>query len=163
MLPTDECRLLASYFSLLSHPTRLQFFCLLETGEKTVGQLAEAAGVPRHNASQHLRLMREIGAVQTRRVAQQVFYRLSNHQLVDGLRLLREAILEIVREGVPQAVRLGLTSRPISASEEESSPSSPDLQGHPQMAAERCKDHSGSESGVVETPALNSLGKERTL
>lgn len=105
MLPDDECRILANLFSLLSHPTRLQFFCLLRDGEKTVGELAQAVGISPQNASQHLRLMRESGLVRSFRNGQQVRYRLANPLLGQGLELLREALLQLIQNGLPGSLR----------------------------------------------------------
>lgn len=131
MLPDDECQVLANLFNLLSHPTRLQFFCLLRQGEKTVGELAQTVGIPSQNASQHLRLMRESGVVKAFRKGQQVVYRLSNPRLVDGLELLREALLRSIQDGLPGSLRDRLagaadkqvSTRPVASGPETERPS----------------------------------------
>ncbi|ASV74758.1 Transcriptional regulator, ArsR family [Thermogutta terrifontis] len=105
MLPSDECQILANFFNLLSHPTRLQFFCLLREGEKTVTQLADAAGVASQNASQHLRLMRETGVVKTARRGQQIFYRLADPRLAEAIDLLRQTVLSMIEQSLPRAVQ----------------------------------------------------------
>ncbi|MEJ5340244.1 MAG: metalloregulator ArsR/SmtB family transcription factor [Thermogutta sp.] len=105
MLPRDECQILANFFNLLSHPTRLQFFCLLREGEKTVTQLADAAGVASQNASQHLRLMRETGVVKTARRGQQIFYRLADPRLAEAIDLLRQTVLNMIEQSLPRAVQ----------------------------------------------------------
>lgn len=105
MLPSDECQILADFFDLLSHPTRLQFFCLLREGEKTVGELADAAGIASQNASQHLRLMREAGVVKTTRRGQQIFYRLADPRLVEAIDLLRQIVLNMIQQALPRVVQ----------------------------------------------------------
>lgn len=110
MLPRDECNLLVMLFRVLAHPTRLQFFCLLRDGEKTVSELAQAAGVPQQNASQHLRLMRECRAVRTRRQGQQIVYRLADKRLVEATEILRDAVLGTMKDDLPAALRSELAA-----------------------------------------------------
>lgn len=128
MLPGDECNLLVTLFRVLAHPTRLQFFCLLREGEKTVTELAEAAGVPQQNASQHLRLMRECRAVRTRRHGQQVRYRLADKRFVEATEIFRNAILGTMRDDLPAALRTELTAS-VSAPREAAN-YSPDAAPH---------------------------------
>jgi DNA-binding transcriptional ArsR family regulator len=66
----------AARFALLSDPTRLHLLSLiLERGESTVGELADAAGVSIANTSQHLRRLTLGGVLGRRRAGQQVYYR----------------------------------------------------------------------------------------
>ena len=67
---------------------------LLADGEKSVTQLAQALGFSIHNVSQHLRIMRDRGAVVARRDGQNVYYRISNPKFMEGFMLIREGILE---------------------------------------------------------------------
>jgi DNA-binding transcriptional ArsR family regulator len=45
----------------LAHPHRLRIVQMLLAGRYTVGELAEACGIPSHMASEHLRLMQRCG------------------------------------------------------------------------------------------------------
>jgi ArsR family transcriptional regulator len=66
----------AARFALLADPTRLHLLSLLlERGECSVGELAEAAGVSVANASQHLRRLTLGGVLGRRRSGSQVRYR----------------------------------------------------------------------------------------
>ena len=49
---------------------------LLERGELSVGELAEAIDASLQSTSQHLRLMREHGLVRSRREGQTVYYQI---------------------------------------------------------------------------------------
>jgi ArsR family transcriptional regulator len=89
-----ECAILAEFFTTFGNPTRLRMFCALQDGQKTVSQLAEAAGVSLQNASQHLRLMRDKGVVVTHREGQFVYYAIIDERFVQGARMMREALLE---------------------------------------------------------------------
>jgi ArsR family transcriptional regulator len=66
----------AARFALLGDPTRLYLLnLLLERGECSVGDLAQAARISVANASQHLRRLTHGGILGRRRVGSQVYYR----------------------------------------------------------------------------------------
>jgi ArsR family transcriptional regulator len=92
-----ECRLLADFFTLFGSGTRLQVFCALQGGRKTVSELAALAGVSLQNVSQHLRLMREKGAVATEKEGQHVYYSVVDRRLLQGACLIRDALLDATR------------------------------------------------------------------
>jgi ArsR family transcriptional regulator len=72
----------AARFALLSDPTRLHLLSLiLERGESTVGELADAAGVSVANTSQHLRRLALGGVLGRRRAGQQVYYRVVENSI----------------------------------------------------------------------------------
>jgi len=71
-LDPESCRLVAQFFSVLGNPIRVSMFCSMRTQPKTVSELAELAGVTLQNASQHLRVMRDKGAVTTTKQGQHV-------------------------------------------------------------------------------------------
>ena len=50
----------------MAHPGRRTMLRLVRDGERTSSELAEAAGLSRPAASQHLRILREAGLVQVR-------------------------------------------------------------------------------------------------
>lgn len=91
---TNECHLLADFFGVFSHRTRLQMFCALQGGRKTVSELAEYAEVSLQNASQHLRLMRDKGAVVTEKEGQHVYYRIVDDRFITAARLMRDALVD---------------------------------------------------------------------
>lgn len=78
--PADQERVCA-LFRVLSDPTRLQLVLLLRTGEQPVRQLVGALRQPQSTVSRHLALLRSAALVQTRRVANQVYYRLTDAHL----------------------------------------------------------------------------------
>ena len=92
-----ECRMMAEFFTIFSNPTRLQVFCALQDGRKTVSALAEHAGVSLSNVSQHLRLMRDKGAVVTEKEGQHVFYTLVDPRFVEAAGLIRDALIEAMQ------------------------------------------------------------------
>lgn len=74
----------------LSSPVRIQLLDLLCQGERSVEQLASAAGVQVANTSAHLQVLRRYRLVGVRRVKQQVFYRLADDDVARFFLTLRE-------------------------------------------------------------------------
>ena len=109
-LNDSECHLLAEFFTVFGNPTRLRMFCLLQDGRKSVSQLAEHAGVTLQNASQHLRLMRDKGAVGTTREGQHVYYEVVDQRFVEAAQLIRAALVDSIQrkagaiESAPRAL-----------------------------------------------------------
>src|SRR3954453_12834308 len=65
---------LTSLFRLLSDKTRLNILLLLSAGERNVGSLCEALGLPQPTVSHHLGLLRMSNVIGSRRNGKQVFY-----------------------------------------------------------------------------------------
>ena len=112
----EDCQLLAEFLGVLSHPVRIQMLCALQRQEKTVSELAEYADVSMSNASQHLRSLRDKGIVRTHRSGQHVIYTIVDQRFLEGISLIREAMLEQARRQAEQAVFLSRTS--LSENEE---------------------------------------------
>lgn len=62
----------------LANPKRLMVLCNLINGERSVGELAEIAGISQSALSQHLGKMRALELVETRREGQTIYYRLAS-------------------------------------------------------------------------------------
>ena len=73
----DAAALLAS----MANAKRLLVLCQLVEGERSVGDLAAAAGLSQSALSQHLGKMRLQGLVRTRRDAQTIFYSLASDEV----------------------------------------------------------------------------------
>ncbi len=66
----------AALMKLLASEARLQILCRLVEGERSVGDLARACGLPQPTMSQQLKRLKEAGLVEGRREAQTIYYRL---------------------------------------------------------------------------------------
>lgn len=86
------CRRVGNFFTIFAHATRMRIFCALENGPQTVTRIADEAGISTSNASQHLRLMRDRGAVVTERRGQSVYYRMADRRFTQAANLVREAL-----------------------------------------------------------------------
>jgi DNA-binding transcriptional ArsR family regulator len=76
-------RLTADLLKTLAHPVRLQVLKLLASNEKCVCQLIEDIGIEQSNLSQHLRVLKRQGLVDSRKDGTMVFYRLVNLEVLD--------------------------------------------------------------------------------
>jgi DNA-binding transcriptional ArsR family regulator len=65
----------------LAHPHRLRMVQMLLRVEHTVGELAEACGIPSHMASEHLGRMKDRGLLQVERRGRKMYYRVAEEGL----------------------------------------------------------------------------------
>lgn len=70
-------------------PSRLRLLYALIDGELTVDQLAAQCEMTATAASQQLRVLRQLHAVQVRREGRRAHYRLHDHHMVDLLTAIR--------------------------------------------------------------------------
>lgn len=64
----------AECLKTLAHPHRLRMVQMLLQGRYTVGELAEACGIPSHMASEHLRLMQRSGFLDSEKEGRRTYY-----------------------------------------------------------------------------------------
>jgi DNA-binding transcriptional ArsR family regulator len=81
-IPTDEqVDLAVEVFRMLSDSTRVRLLWALLDGELSVNELAEVVDKAPTGVSQHLAKLRMARLVQTRRQANQIFYRVDNEHV----------------------------------------------------------------------------------
>ena len=68
-------------FNAVAEPRRRQILDLLVGGERPVNDLVAALGMAQPQVSKHLRVLREVGAVDVRDEGRQRLYRLNGHAL----------------------------------------------------------------------------------
>jgi DNA-binding transcriptional ArsR family regulator len=68
-------------FNAVAEPRRRQIIDVLAEGERPVGELVERLGLAQPQVSKHLRVLREVGAVDVREEGRQRFYRLDGRAL----------------------------------------------------------------------------------
>jgi ArsR family transcriptional regulator len=85
----------AAFCKTLANPKRLQILDLLHDGEWTVGALAKQMGIRDANVSQHLALLRSVGAVKTRRDGVEVYYELADPILGFAYEVMTQALQKL--------------------------------------------------------------------
>ena len=68
-------------FNAVAEPRRRQILDALADGERPVNELVQAMGLGQPQVSKHLRVLREVGAVDVRNVGRQRIYRLNGQAL----------------------------------------------------------------------------------
>jgi DNA-binding transcriptional ArsR family regulator len=71
----------ADAFNAVAEPRRRQILDLLAGGERAVNELVDALGLRQPQVSKHLRVLREVGAVDVRDEGRQRLYRLNGRAL----------------------------------------------------------------------------------
>ena len=88
------CALLGDFFTIFAHPTRMRIFCALQDGRQTVSTISGHAGISLQNASQHLRLMRDKGALKTQKEGHFVYYTVADSRFIEAAHLIRDALID---------------------------------------------------------------------
>jgi DNA-binding transcriptional ArsR family regulator len=73
-------------FNAVAEPRRRDILDYLAPRERAVGDIVEALGLAQPSVSKHLRVLRDVGLVETRRDGRRIFYRTN----ADGIRPLHE-------------------------------------------------------------------------
>jgi DNA-binding transcriptional ArsR family regulator len=68
-------------FNAIAEPRRRQILDLLSEGERPVNDLVHQLDLAQPQVSKHLRVLREVGAVEVREAGRQRLYRLNGHAL----------------------------------------------------------------------------------
>ena len=71
----------ADAFNAVAEPRRRQVLDILAGGERPVNDIVRLLGLPQPQVSKHLRVLREVGAVDVREEGRQRLYRLNGHAL----------------------------------------------------------------------------------
>jgi DNA-binding transcriptional ArsR family regulator len=71
----------ADAFNAVAEPRRREILDLLAGGERPVNDLVRLLGIPQPQVSKHLRVLREVGAVDVREEGRQRLYQLNGHAL----------------------------------------------------------------------------------
>lgn len=82
----------ASYFGLLSDPTRLKILNAICRTERNVTAIVDATGVRQTNVSRHLAVLHDAGVVSRRKVRNNVFYKIADPMFADVCRTVSVGI-----------------------------------------------------------------------
>jgi len=82
----------------LGSSVRIEILNLLQDREKTVSELAQGLELKQANVSQHLAVLRQRQVVATRKEGTSIYYRVSNPKIIQACRLMREVLVEQLKE-----------------------------------------------------------------
>lgn len=82
----------------MANPKRLAILETLGEAERSVGAIAEALGISITATSQHLRVLRDKSVVTARKHGQTVYYSLSDPRMIQACHLIREILLDGIRD-----------------------------------------------------------------
>lgn len=91
-LAPGEAERLAERMAAFASAARLKVLYALIAGEHSVEALAERAGVAANGVSQHLRVLRHLRLVASRRDGRRILYRLHDEHLADLLGAIRHQL-----------------------------------------------------------------------
>ncbi|MBI3606591.1 MAG: winged helix-turn-helix transcriptional regulator [Nitrospirae bacterium] len=103
---TSLFELHAEVCKIFSHPKRLQIIEALRDTELTVSEVIAKLNIPKANVSQHLAVLRQKKVVATRREGLNIYYRIANPKIIQACDLMRQVLLEQLKEGERLAKRL---------------------------------------------------------
>jgi len=83
LLAMESLEQAAECLKTLAHPHRLRMIQMLLRGRYTVGELAEACGIPSHMASEHLRLMQHCGFLAAEKDGRKAYYQIVESHLAN--------------------------------------------------------------------------------
>jgi len=89
LLPEDVLQGAAECLRLMGHPARLRIVDILMQGEFPVGEIAEMCNLPPHQTSEHLRLLKGHGLLDSARQGRTVYYRIANPRLPGLINCIR--------------------------------------------------------------------------
>jgi DNA-binding transcriptional ArsR family regulator len=90
--------LIARRFRTLGEPFRLRLLQVLETGEKTVGDLVALTEGTQPNVSKHLQILHHAGIVSRRREGTSIFYSIGDPMVLRICELVCRDAVEHARE-----------------------------------------------------------------
>ena len=82
----------------LGSATRIEILNALREGEKTVTDLVEMVGIRQANVSQHLAILRQRRVVITEKKGTNIYYSVANPKIIQALDLMRQVLLEQLKE-----------------------------------------------------------------
>ncbi len=90
-LHADVCK-------VFSNAKRLEILSILRDQEMTASDLIEKTELNKANLSQHMGILKSKGVVLTRRLGANIYYRISNPKIIQACDLMREVLLEQLRQ-----------------------------------------------------------------
>lgn len=86
----DEIDRASRSLKAMSHPLRLKILCTLGDQSINVQDIVDMVGTSQSNISQHLAILRDKGILETHKVANRVYYRVSDTRTLRLIEMMRD-------------------------------------------------------------------------
>jgi DNA-binding transcriptional ArsR family regulator len=83
---------MADAMRAIAHPLRLKVLCVLGENDMRVRDLVEAVGTSQSNVSQHLAILRKKNILGTRKIANHVYYSVTDPRVLQLVCTMREVL-----------------------------------------------------------------------
>ncbi|MFO7956849.1 MAG: metalloregulator ArsR/SmtB family transcription factor [Candidatus Brocadiia bacterium] len=90
LLPRETLEEAAECLKLMGHPARIRMVDILMQGEFQVNEIAEMCELQPHQASEHLRLLKGHGLLDSRRDGRAVYYSVADPRLPGLIQCIRK-------------------------------------------------------------------------
>lgn len=84
----------AEFCKAMAHPLRIAIILHLKEKAYSVAKLAEQLGIGQTNLSQHLAILRDVGAITAKRSGANMIYSIADERLVAACSLVRQILEE---------------------------------------------------------------------
>lgn len=85
-----HCEQLLPFFKVVSNTTRFKILCILNEGERRVGDIQQVLGAKQSYVSQQLKYLKNAGYLSNRREGTQIYYSLVNSKFPKLLKSMKE-------------------------------------------------------------------------
>lgn len=87
-----ECEKIIPFLKVVSNTTRLKILCILNEGERRVGEIQQFLGAKQSYVSQQLKYLKNFGYLSSRREGTQIYYRLVDPKFSKILKSLKDIL-----------------------------------------------------------------------
>ncbi len=87
-----ECERIIPFLKVVSNTTRLKILCILNEGERRVGEIQQFLGAKQSYVSQQLKYLKNAGYLSSRREGTQIYYRLVDSKFPNILKAFKEIL-----------------------------------------------------------------------
>ncbi len=85
-----ECEKIITFLKVVSNTTRLKILCILNEGERRVGEIQQFLGAKQSYVSQQLKFLKGHGYLNSRREGTQIYYQLVDTKFPQILKALKK-------------------------------------------------------------------------
>ncbi len=87
-----ECERIMPFLKVVSNTTRLKILCILNEGEKRVGEIQQLLGAKQSYVSQQLKYLKNAGYLSSQRDGTQIYYRLVDTKFPKILKSMKDIL-----------------------------------------------------------------------